>query len=162
MSSQSVRLAFLFMSWLLLSGFRLTAGDQPSEPLLYDVRGAFVTARSDVSAGLIARTDRLVDMAIRTTVRQKALPRTILTVRISETGYLPLVVGARFRAKVTIEATAVGNGEKIAVGSFTVSTFALDSDHADARLADRIAERIVSEFRLQKAGPSTLATALFP
>lgn len=162
MSSQSVRLAFLFMSWLLLSGFRLTAGDQPSEPLLYDVRGAFVTARSDVSGGLIARTDRLVDMAIRTTVRQKALPRTILTVRISETGYLPLVVGARFRAKVTIEATAVGNGEKIAVGSFTVSTFALDSDHADARLADRIAERIVSEFRLQKAGPSTLATALFP
>ncbi|MGE6740091.1 hypothetical protein ACQKGC_07430 [Allorhizobium pseudoryzae] len=162
MSSLSVRVAVVFMSWLLLSSFRMTAADQPSEPLLYDVRGAFVTARSDVSPGLIARTDRLVDTAIRSTIRQKALPRTILTVRISEAGYLPLVVGARFRAKVMIEATAVGNGEKIAVGSFTVSTFALDSAHADARLADRIAERIALEFRLQKTGPSTLATALFP
>lgn len=162
MSSLSVRVAVLFVSWLLLSSFRMTAADQPSEPLLYDVRGAFVTARADVSPGLIARTDRLVDAAIRSTIRQKALPRTILTVRISEAGYLPLVVGARFRAKVTIEATAVGNGERIATGGFSVSTFALDSEHADARLAERIAERIAREFRLQNGGPSTLATALFP
>ncbi|WP_137128858.1 hypothetical protein [Rhizobium sp. FY34] len=163
MHASSLRLSVALIALLTLSGFRMASGERQSDPqLLYDVRGAFVSARPDVSRRLVADTDRLVDDAIRATFRQKSLPRTVLTIRIVETGYLPLILGGRFRAKVTVEATAVGNGEKIATGTFAVSTFALDQAYADRILALRIAERVSMEFRLQDAGPSTLATALFP
>ncbi len=156
------RISILTISWLALAGFRLAGHDQPADPLLYDVRGAFVTAKPEISPALVAGVDRLVDDAIRATFRRKALPRAVLTVRIVEADYLPLVVGARFRVMVSVEATAVGTGEKIAAGGFTISAFALDAVHADSRLADRIADRVAREFRLNGTRPSTLANALFP
>lgn len=162
MRASSARLVLVCLAWLMLSSFRLHTAEGGSDPLLYDVRGAFVTGPPAISRILVGETDRLVDRSIRATFRKTALPRAILTIRIVETGHLPLVVGGRFRAKVTVEATAVGNGEKIAAGGFTISTFALDGRHAQARLAERIAQRVASEFRLQEAGPATLATALFP
>jgi hypothetical protein len=163
MHASSLRFSVALLALLTLSGFRMASGDRQAESqVLYDVRGAFVSAKADVSRRLVADTDRFVDDAIRATFRQKSLPRTVLTIRIVETGMLPLIVGGRYSAKVIVDATAVGNGEKIASGNFTVSTFAIDGDYADRILAARIAERVAREFRLQDTVPSTLATALFP
>jgi hypothetical protein len=163
MYASSLRFSVLLLAFLTLSGFRMASGERQADgQLLYDVRGAFVSAKADVPRRLVADTDRLVDDAIRATFRQKSLPRTVLTIRIVETGRLPLILGGRYSARVIVDATAVGNGERIATGTFTVSTFALDRAYADRVLATRIAERVAREFRLQSVGPSTLATALFP
>ncbi|WP_131818955.1 hypothetical protein [Rhizobium sp. LCM 4573] len=134
----------------------------PADNLLYDVRGAVVTARADVAHKLVAETDRLVEEAISATVRQVSLPRTILAVRIDHTAYMPLIIGGRHEAKVIVEAISVGNGEPIAEGSFKASAFALDRTDGDTLLAERIARRIAAEFRLKERGGTTLATALFP
>lgn len=163
MYASSLRFSVVFLAFVTLAGFRMGPGERQAEgQLLYDVRGAFVSARTDVSRQLVADTDRLVDDSIRATFRQKSLPRTVLTIRIVETARLPLILGGRYSAKVIVDATAVGNGERIATGSFIVSTFALDRAYADRVLAARIAERVAQEFRLKDTGPSTLATALFP
>jgi hypothetical protein len=157
------RLTVLGLAWLMLGGFRMAAvEEQAQQHLLYDVRGAFVSAHVDISRRLVADIDRLVDDSIRATFRQTAMPRAVLTIRIIDAGRLPLFVGARYRAKVTVEATAVGNGERIAVGSFAVTAFAFDADAGDALLAARVATRIAREFSLEDNAISTLATALFP
>jgi hypothetical protein len=157
------RLTVLGLAWLMLGGFRMAAvEEQGQQNLLYDVRGAFVSARADISRRLVADIDRLVDDSIRATFRQTSMPRAVLTIRIIDAGRLPLFVGARYRAKVMVEATAVGNGERIATGTFAVSVFAFDEDAGDTLLASRIATRIAREFSLEDNAPSTLATALFP
>ena len=154
---------FLVLSCVLpLMSFRMEQAGMPPENLLYDVRSAIVTAQADVSRQLVAETDRLVDQAIHATVRQVSLPRAILAVRIDRTAYVPLVIGGRHEARVTVEAIAVGNGEPIADGGFKVSAFALDRANGDEILAERIARRIAAEFRLREQGRTTLATALFP
>ena len=163
MRSLFFRLTVLGLAWLVLGGFRMEIVEGPAQQhLLYDVRGAFVSAQVEISRKLVSDTDRLVDDAIRATFRQTSMPRAVLTIRIIETGRLPLFIGARYRAKVTVEATAVGNGERIATGTFAISAFAFDADAGDARLAARIATRIAREFSLEDNAPSTLATALFP
>lgn len=163
MNISLVRFSLLVLAWLFLSSFRLATEDRPTEAaVLYDVRGAFVSAPPAVSRRLVAETDRLVDEAIRATFRATLLPRAILTIRIVEVKRHDYLVGGRFSAKVSVDATAVGNGEKIAAGIFTVSSFALHAEYGDNALARRIADRITFEFRLEDTGPSTLATALFP
>ncbi|KQZ54984.1 hypothetical protein ASD54_06740 [Rhizobium sp. Root149] len=163
MNSAFVRVLLLLLAWLTLSSFRLAPGDRPPEmAVLYDVRGAFVSAPPTVSRRLVTETDRLVDEAIRATFRATLLPRAVLTVRIIEVKRQEYIVGGRFSADVSVDATAVGNGEKIAAGVFSVSSFSLHPEYGDVALARRIADRISFEFRLQETGPSTLATALFP
>lgn len=163
MSRRHVSLILLALSALPLMSFRMEEQATVSrEKLFYDVRGALVTARADVSRDLVAETDRLVDAAIRATIRQISLPRTILTVRIDRAGYLPFIIGGRHEARVSIEAIAVGTGEMIAAGSFGASVFALEKEDGDALLAEKIASRIATEFRLDGKGGSTLATALSP
>lgn len=156
------RLILILSCALPLMSFRMEQASAPAENLLYDVRGAVVTAQADVSRKLVAETDRLVDQAVQATVRQISLPRAILAVRIDRTAYVPLVIGGRHEARVTVEAIAVGNGEPIADGGFKVSAFALDRTNGDEILAERIARRIAAEFRLKERGRTTLATALFP
>lgn len=163
MNISFARFSLLVLAWLTLSSFRLAHEDRPVEAsILYDVRGAFVSASPKVSRRLVAETDALVDESVRATFRATLLPRAVLTIRIVEVKRQNYLVGAKFSAKVSVDATAVGNGEKIAAGIFTVSSFALHAEHGDSALARRIADRITFEFRLQDTGPSTLATALFP
>ncbi|MBP2549469.1 hypothetical protein J2858_002392 [Neorhizobium galegae] len=163
MSTSFFRLTVLAVCWLMLGGFRMAPPEATEQAhLLYDVRGAFVSAQATVSRRLLADTDRLVNDAIRATFRQTSMPRTVLTVRITESGSFPLLIGARYRAKVQVEATAVGNGESVAIGTFTVSAFAFDAGDGDALVASKIAARIAREFNLEERTPSTLATALFP
>jgi hypothetical protein len=146
----------------LLVSFRLQSASSGSEALLYDVRGAFVAARSHVPAVLVTETDRLVNEAILSTVRERVLPRTILTIRIDRLASPPTILGGKREVTVSVEAVSLGNGEVIAEESFDMSVFSLRRDSVDLLLAKRISARVVSEFRLAGERRSTLATALFP
>lgn len=144
----------------LLMAFRLETASTGSVPLLYDVRGAFVAARPDVSAVLVSETDRLVNEAIITTVRQRVLPRTILTVRIESLARLPVLFGGKREAAVSVKAVAVTSGEVIAEGGFDVTVYSLNAKRIELLLAQGIADRVASEFQLSGERRSTLATAL--
>lgn len=144
----SCRIAVISLALVLLTGFRMPAKEEPSEGLLYDVRGAFVTARPDVSGELITQTDILIDSAIQSTSRSFILPRAILTVRISEAKQAPALFGMRHSAVVTVKAISVGSGDAVAEGSFEASVVRFGKEGADAYLAERIAERISAEFQL--------------
>ncbi|MGK6316826.1 hypothetical protein [Neorhizobium sp. DT-125] len=156
------RLAFIVLTALPLTAFRMPEADAVREKLLYDVRGAFVTARPDVPRELVIATDMLVDEAIRATVRTTVLPRTIIAVRIDRASHMPLLIGSRHEVTVTVQAISVSSGEPIAEGTFRTSIFLLDAAEADRQLAEGIADRIAGEFRLDGQRRPAIASALFP
>ncbi|MBP1846792.1 hypothetical protein J2046_005070 [Rhizobium petrolearium] len=162
MLRHALRFALIVLTALPLMAFRMPAENERREKLLYDVRGAFVTARPDVPQGLVIATDMLIDEAIRATVRSIILPRTIITVRIDTASHVPLLIGSRHEARVTVRAISVASGEPIAEGSFKTSIFLLDTKEADKELAGRIAERIAGEFKLDGGQRPAIASALFP
>lgn len=144
----------------ILMAFRLDRPTEDREALLYDIRAAFVAARADIPAVLVAETDRLVDQAILATVRERILPRTILTIRVERVVTVPVLVGDKREATVAVQAVAVGNGDVIAEGRFAVSVFSFDRSEIELLLAERIATRVATEFKLAGERRSTLATAL--
>jgi hypothetical protein len=146
---------------LSLTGFRMPVKSDGRDKLLYDVRGAFVTARPEISQSLVIATDMLVDEAIRSTLRPTILTRTIIVIRIDKTLHVPLLVGTRHEARVTVQAVAVGDGEPVAEGSFNASIYLFGKEDGDQALAQKIASRIVSEFKLDGPRHSTLASALW-
>lgn len=156
------RLAFIVLAALPLMAFRMPDSGEAREKLLYDVRGAFVTARPGVPRALVIATDMLVDEAIRATVRATMLPRTIIAVRIDRASHMPLLIGSRHEATVTVQAISVSSGEPIAEGTFKTSVFLLDAEAADRQLAERITDRIAGEFRLDGPRRPAIANALFP
>jgi hypothetical protein len=155
-----LNLALIVAVSLPLTGFRMPSKSEAKNRLLYDVRGAFVTARGEVSQALVMTTDTLVDEAIRATLRSTMLPRTIIVVRIDKAARVPLLLGARHEASVTVQAVAVGTGEPIAEGHFDASVYLLQNDGADQVLAQKIAERIASEFRLDAPRHRAIVSAL--
>lgn len=159
MSFRLYRLTFAPLAVLLLASFRMPANEEQAERMLYDVRGAFVTAQPTVSHELIVKTDMLVDNAIRSTSRSIMLPRAILTVRIGEAKKAPVLLGSRYSATVTVKVVSVSSGEPVAEGAFEASVFSFGKDITDAALAERIADRIADEFRLDAPGRATV-TAL--
>ncbi|MGI2031892.1 hypothetical protein ACRQ1B_05810 [Rhizobium panacihumi] len=162
MFRSACRLLIVVSAALPLMSFSMkTAENTRGSGPLYDVRGAFVAAKPDIPAGLIAGTDRRIDAAIRSTVRSMSLPRAILTVRITRAAGLPILFGRRHEAKVTVDATSVTTGERIASATFTVSTtvFGKDNGGEDA-LAARIADRVAAEFKLNGGRQTTIASAL--
>ncbi len=160
MSFRPFQIAVLPLAMLMLTGFRMPDANEDVERLLYDVRGAFVTAQPDISRELITQTDLMVDAAIQATSRSIMLPRTILTVRISRTARLPVLFGNRSTASVTVKVVSVGSGEPVAEGSFDVSALTFGKANADALLAEKIADRIADEFRLQMPRRRAVVTAL--
>lgn len=162
MFRSACRLLVISAAVLPLMSFSMkTAENTRANGPVYDVRGSFVAAKPDIPAALVAGTDRRVDAAIRATVRSMSLPRAILTVRITRAGGLPILFGRRHEAKVTVDATSVTTGERIASATFTVSTtvFGKDNSVEDA-LAAKIADRIAAEFKLDGGRPTTIASAL--
>jgi hypothetical protein len=155
-----LRFLLVLLAWLMLAGFRMPAADHDPDGLLYDVRGALVTAQPDVSHVLISQTDTLVDAAIRATSRPVMLPRTILTVRIAETDQQPTLFGSRASATVDVKAISVSSGEPVAEGTFVISVRTMRRDGADAALAQKIAQRIAAEFQLDGQGHGSVVTAL--
>jgi hypothetical protein len=160
MSFSPFRLALAPLAVMMLASFRMPVNEDAAERMLFDVRGAFVTAQPDVPRELIAWTDSLVDASIQSTTRSFMLPRTILTVRIGQAKRTPLLIGNRYSASITVKAISVGSGEPIAEGSFEASVLRFGKDGADMVLAERIAERIASEFRLGEPRRGALVTAL--
>jgi hypothetical protein len=156
----SSRIAAVSLAVVLLTGFRMPAKEDAAERMLYDVRGAFVTAQPDISPELIAWTDSLVDASIQATTRSFMLPRTILTVKIGEAKRRPALLGTRYSASVTVKAISVGSGEAIAEGSFETSVLRFGKDGAEKVLAEKIADRIASEFHLKDPRRSAILTAL--
>ncbi|MGF9564071.1 hypothetical protein [Neorhizobium sp. JUb45] len=162
MFRSACRLFVIACAALPLMSFSMkTAENAHGNGPLYDVRGAFVAARPEISAALIAGTDRRVDAAIRATVRRMSLPRAILTVRITRAGGLPILFGRRHEAKVTVDATSVTTGERIASATFTVATTVFGKDNSgEEALAAKIADRVAAEFKLDGGRPTTIASAL--
>jgi hypothetical protein len=160
MSFTLARLLLAPLAILMLASFRMPAAEEASSQMLYDVRGAFVTARADVAHDLVAQTDTLLDASIRSTTRAMMLPRTILTVRIAETKRAPILFGNRYSATVLVKAISVGSGELVAEGSFETSVLTFARREADVSLAERIAGRIASEFRLDAPHRGSAVTAL--
>jgi len=159
MSFRYLRLAVVSLTVLTLGGFRMPVDGNGSDRLLYDVRGAFVTAHPDVSRDLITRTDLLVDTAIRATNRPVMLPRTILTVRIGEARSSELLFGHRYSATVTVKAISVSSGDPVAEGTFEETSLAFGQRGAVDALAEKIAARIASEFKLANPRRSAVVTA---
>lgn len=156
----SSRIAAVSLALVLLTGFRMPEKEDAAERMLYDVRGAFVTAQTDVPPELIAWTDSLVDASIQATTRSFMLPRAILTVKIGEAKRMPALLGTRYSAAVTVKAISVGSGEPIAEGSFNMSVLRFGEEGADRVLAGKIADRIASEFHLKDPRRSAVLTAL--
>lgn len=155
------RLAVIVPAALLLMSFSIKAVDNKRGiGPIYDIRGAFVAARPDIPVALIAGTDRRVDAAIRATVRSMSLPRAILTVRITRAEGLAILFGRRHEAKVTVDATSVTTGERVASASFSVTTTVFGKDSPEDALAAKIADRVAVEFRLNGGRPATIASAL--
>ena len=159
MLRRSLRTALILFFVLPLAAFRMPSSDQNRQGLVYDVRGAFVTAKPDVPQVLVTEVDGLVDVAIRATMRSSMLPRTILSVRISNVSATPVLFGSRHSANVTVQAISVASGEPVAEGGFTASVFIFDPHGADRALAEKVAARIASEFRLDTGAHGSLASA---
>lgn len=157
---KSVRIIAIPLAVLMLAGFRMPAAEEQAERMLYDVRGAFVTAQPDVPRDLITGTDILVDSAIRATSRSMMLPRTILTVRLSDTRRSPVLFGHRYSARVMVKVISVGSGEPVAEGEFETSVMSFGKEPADSPLAEKIATRIASEFQLGRPHRAALLTSL--
>jgi hypothetical protein len=160
MSLSPSRFAAVSLAMLVLTGFRMPAAQSSDGELLYDVRGAFVTAQPDVPSELIAWTDSLVDTSIQATTRSFMLPRAILTVRIGEARHMPVLMGNRYTATVTISVISVLSGEPVAEGAFSTSILRLGKEGAERVLAEKIAARIATEFRLEEPRRSAALTAL--
>jgi hypothetical protein len=159
MFRRSLRNALILSFILPLAAFRMPSSDQNRQGLIYDVRGAFVTAKADVPQALVTEVDSLVDVAIRATLRSSILPRTILSVRISDVSGTSVLFGTRHSAKVTVQAISVASGEPVAEGSFTTSVFMFDPHGADRALAEKVAERVAGEFHLDTGAHGSLANA---
>ncbi len=160
MSFRPFRIALAPLAVLMLASFRMPATEEAAERPLYDVRGAFVTAQPTVPHELIAKTDILVDAAIRSTSRSIMLPRAILTVRIGEARRRPVLFGSRYSAAVTVKVISVSSGEPVAEGSFEASVLALRGDGTEASLAEKIAGRIADEFSLDPPHRSAVTALL--
>lgn len=162
MRRQLKRLGITLLACFALMSFRLGPETGEGGRLLYDVRSAFVAARPDVSPDLMQSIHFQVSNAIRDTVRNQMRPRVVLTIRLASVARGSVLLGERASARVIVRAAAVQTGEVIAEAKFTATVIGIDKSAIDRDLANGIAERVISEFQLNRPASSTLATALFP
>lgn len=160
MHQQLKRLGILLLASFALMSFRLEPEVGDVDRLLFDVRGAFVAAQPNISGDLMQSIQYQISNAIRSTTRDKGRPRVVLTIRILSVSKGSFIFGERASARVVVRAAAVQTGEVIAQASFTATILDMDKSLIDHELASGVAERVISEFRLNR--PAPLATALFP
>ncbi len=153
------RLGIILLASLALMSFRLEPGTSDGERLLYDVRGAFVAARPDISAELMQSIQYQMSNAIKSTTRDRTRPRVVLTIRLISVTKGSFIFGERASARVVVRAAAVQTGEVVAESAFTANILGIDKSAIEQELAYGIAERVIAEFRLNR--PASLATALF-
>ena len=154
------RLGMILLASLALMSFRLEPEAGGGERLLYDVRGAFVAARPDISADIMQSIHYRVSNAIKSTMRDETRPRVVLTIRLVSVTKGSFMFGERASARVIVRAAAVQTGEVIAEAKFTATIIGIDKSSIEQELAYGVAERVISEFSLNR--PSAVTTALFP
>ncbi len=154
------RLCVLLPMSLVLMSFRLEPEARDADRLLYDVRGAFVAAKPDVSAELMQTIHYEISNAVESTNRDRTRPRVVLTIRLLDVTKASLIFGERASARVVVRAAAVQTGEVVAESKFTATLIGIDKSSTERELAHGIAERVITEFRLNH--PSAVTTALFP
>lgn len=154
------RLGIILLASLALMSFRLEPETSDGERLLYDVRGAFVAARPDISAELMQSIQYQMSNSIKSTTRDRTRPRVVLTIRLISVTKGSFIFGERASARVVVRAAAVQTGEVVAEAAFTANILGIDKSAIEQELAYGIAERVIAEFRLNR--PASLATALFP
>lgn len=156
------RIGIVLLACLGLMSFKLERQVSDGERLIYDVRGALVAAKPDVSAHIMQSVQYQISSAIDATRRDRMRTRVVLTVRLISVTKRTFLFGARASAKVNVRAAAVQTGEVIAEANFTATIVGMDQVAMEDELANGVADRIIREFSLSKPAPSTLATALFP
>ncbi|ARQ58419.1 UNVERIFIED_ORG: hypothetical protein GGE64_000278 [Rhizobium etli] len=122
-------------------------GPKPAAPL-YDVRSAVVLSGPNMPAELLSGINDRVNAAINATVRDTALPRVVLTIRV-----ISIQKGLGFQkdrnvAKISVDAASVEDGSVIAVSAFDVTSMAADPKLADEIIAEDVAARIRSVYSL--------------
>ena len=162
MNTSLKRLGIVVLACFTLMSFRLEPEATHADRLLYDVRGAFVAAQPDVAPALMQSIHAQLQNAIKTTARGEIRPRVVLTIRLASVTHAPFLFGERASARVIVRAAAVATGEVIAEAKFTATVVSFDNQSIEQDLAYGVAERVIREFRLNRPGPGTLATALFP
>lgn len=145
---------FLLLAVAALSAFRLPPAGGKSDAMLYDIRGAFVTAGPGIAPALAREVEQRLKAAIRATVREEPLPRIVVSVRIDEISGKPFLFGQRYKARFTVKAASVANGTVIAVGVYTAR-----SANGWA-LAEKIARTAGKALSLDLPGGISVAMAL--
>jgi hypothetical protein len=146
------------MKWLGLCFCRLalvlaaltgcsTFGSEPPGPI-YDVRSAVVLGGPTIPGPLLSGIGDRIDAAINATVRTDVYPRVVLTIRVVSVQKNQGFDKNRNITKVNVDAASVDDGSVIAVSSFDVATIANDVTMADQIIAEDVAARIRSAFRL--------------
>ena len=162
MSHLLQRIGVLLLACLMLMSFKLEPVNEKADRLIYDVRGAFVAAKPDVSHGLMQIIHEQVSDAIAATTRERMRPRVVLTIRLASVNQFPFLFGQKATARVIVRAASVSTGEVIAEAKFTATIVGLDRSALENELAYGVADRVIREFRLERPAPTSLATALFP
>jgi hypothetical protein len=101
-----------------------------------------------IAGPLLSGISDRVNAAINATVRTDVYPRVVLTIRIVSVTKGQGFDNNRNVAKITADAASVDDGSVIGVSAFDVSSFANDPAMADQILAEDIAARLRSAFKL--------------
>ncbi|MGO4351063.1 hypothetical protein AB4Z25_03885 [Rhizobium sp. RAF36] len=144
-----LRLCFcqIAMICAALTGCAGMGSSEPPAPL-YDVRSAVVLGGPGIAGPLLSGISDRVNAAINATVRTDVYPRVVLTIRIVSVTKGQGFDKNRNVAKITADAASVDDGSVIGVSAFDVSSFANDPAMADQILAEDIAARLRSAFKL--------------
>lgn len=156
------RLTLFSIACLALMSFRIGSAPEEHDPLLYDVRNAFVTSRSDIPADVMQRVHHRVSHAIQTVTRNKLRPRVILAIRLAPIEHGKFLFGETASSVVYVRATAVASGDVVAEARFKLTSIGWSRVATLEKLGEGIAQQIISEFRLTPEERSPLLSALAP
>jgi len=162
MLMRPIRLSIIAIACISLMAFKLGPTVDDNDRLIFDVRNAFVTSRSDIPAELMQRVHHHVTTAIQTVSRSKVRPRVILAIRIEPVEHSDMIVGKKASSRVNVRATSVSSGEIVAEAKFRATTIGWTKQTALEKLGDGIAQQIIREFRLTTDERPSLLNALSP
>lgn len=162
MSTGPFRLTLLYLACLALMSFKMEAVNSDDDRLIYDVRSAFVTSRSDIPAELMQRVHHHISEAIQKVTHSRIHTRVILAIRIAPIDQSEMLIGHKAGSAINVRATAVATGEVVAEARFRATALGWTKTSALEKLGDGIAQQIINEFRLTPDERSNIVSALAP
>jgi hypothetical protein len=130
-----------------LSACSSVTTEAPPTPV-YDVRSANVVAGPLIPPQLISAVTQRVNAAIAATTRPSPMPQVSLNIRIVSVELAQGIQQDRNVAKLNIDATSIEDGSVIGVAAFETTTIAPDPTGVDELMAEDIAARVRSTFKL--------------